>query len=199
MSGSNRHFLPSCSDPERSHFLWNGIWNLKVPHKIKHMIWRATHNALPTLCNLARRNVVKSALCSGCKAVNEDSVHALWSCKSLITIWEPDEVIKKFFKYYFYSFADLWEMFLRMRDRLDLNLVATLFWFIWNRWNSVRVGEVVVEIHKIRQRAMVSLQDYQHLQGPTVHPPTSIGILQFITISKLILMVPRSTTWELLV
>ena len=88
------------------------------------MIWRASHNALPTLCNLARRIVVKFALCSGC-----NSVHALWSCKSLITIWEPEEIIKKFFKYYFNSFADLWEMFLRMRDRLDLNLVARLFWF----------------------------------------------------------------------
>ena len=28
-----------------------------------------------------------------------------------------------------------------------------------------------MEIHKIRQRAMVFLQDYQHFQGPTVHPP----------------------------
>ena len=96
------------------------------------MIWRATHNALPTLCNLAWRNVVNYALGLGCKAVNEDSVHALWSSKSLFTIWEHDEIVKKLLKYHFNSSADLWEMFLRMRERLDINLVATLFWFIWN-------------------------------------------------------------------
>ena len=27
-----------------------------------------------------------------------------------------------------------------------------------------------MEIHKILQRAMVFLQDYQHVHGPTVHP-----------------------------
>ena len=77
------------------------------------------------LCNLASRNAVNYTLCLGCKAVNEDSVHALWSCKSRFTIWEHDEVVKQLLKYHFNSY--LWEMFLRMRERLNINLVATLF------------------------------------------------------------------------
>lgn len=37
-SGVERSLLPSCSNSEKSHLLWNGIWNLQVPHNVKHMI-----------------------------------------------------------------------------------------------------------------------------------------------------------------
>ena len=31
---------------------WKSIWQLRVPHKIKHFAWRASNNALPTMVNL---------------------------------------------------------------------------------------------------------------------------------------------------
>lgn len=31
---------------------WKGVWNLRVPNKIKHFDWRACNNALPTMVNL---------------------------------------------------------------------------------------------------------------------------------------------------
>ena len=139
--GVNRQVLPSCSSLDRNHLMWNSIWNLQVPHKVKHMIWRATHNALPSLYNLWRRNVVRSILCSSCKSDSEDIVHVLWSCVSLIPIWESNEVTTKLLKYKFFLFADLWEMLLKMKEMLDVNLMAMIFWFIWSRRNSVRVGE----------------------------------------------------------
>ena len=32
--------------------LWNRIWGLHVPNKIKHLAWKACKNALPTKLNL---------------------------------------------------------------------------------------------------------------------------------------------------
>ena len=58
--GVERNLNPNCSNSEMNHRLWNSIWGLQVPHKVKHMIWRASHNAIPTLCNLWKRNVVNS-------------------------------------------------------------------------------------------------------------------------------------------
>ena len=110
--------------------MWNSIWDLQVPHKVKHMIWRASYNSPPTLCNLCRRNVVGSILYASCKSECEDVVHALWGCASLILIWETNEMVTKLLRYKFVVFADLWEMLLRMRDRLDINLMAMIFWFI---------------------------------------------------------------------
>ena len=141
LAGVSSQVLPSCSSLDRNHLMWNSIWNLQVPHKVKHMIWRATHNALPSLYNLWRRKVVRSVLCSSCKSDSEDIVHVLWSCGSLIPIWESNEVTTKLLKYKFFLFADLWEMLLKMKERLDVNLMAMIFWFIWSRRNSVRVGE----------------------------------------------------------
>ena len=149
--------------------MWNNIWDLQVPHKVKHMIWRASHNSLPTLYNLWRRNVVGSVLCSSCKSECEDVVHALWGCASLTLIWESNDVVTKLLRYKFVEFADLWEMLMKMRDRLDINLMALIFWLIWSRRNSVRVGESSIEINQIRKKAEEFLHDFKKANGSKVH------------------------------
>ena len=61
--GIERSLSPTCLSPERRHKLWTSIWSSQVPQKVKTMIWRACHNAIPTLCNLWRRKVVNSVQC----------------------------------------------------------------------------------------------------------------------------------------
>uniref|UniRef100_A0A7N2LCN5 Reverse transcriptase zinc-binding domain-containing protein n=1 Tax=Quercus lobata TaxID=97700 RepID=A0A7N2LCN5_QUELO len=158
--------MPGCSTQGKIQAIWNGIWNLQVPHIVKHMIWRATHNALPTLCNLGRRNVVSCVRCWSCKSESEDTVHALWKCSSLFVLWEPDGVLKKLLRYNVSSFADLWMMVLDNRHCLDVNLLAIIFWMIWSRRNSVRLGEAAIEIRNIRQQARLFLQDFLEAQDP---------------------------------
>ncbi|KAL0405575.1 UNVERIFIED_CONTAM: hypothetical protein Slati_3871400 [Sesamum latifolium] len=34
---------------------WNFIWKSQVPHKVRTFVWRACHEAMPTVMNLARR------------------------------------------------------------------------------------------------------------------------------------------------
>lgn len=45
-------------------------------------------------------------------------------------------MVMKLLRYKFVVFADLQEMLLRMRDRLDINLMVMVFWLIWSRRNS---------------------------------------------------------------
>ena len=37
---------------EASKSLWNNIWKLRVPNKVRHFVWRAVRNSLPTKLNL---------------------------------------------------------------------------------------------------------------------------------------------------
>lgn len=60
---------PTRSTNRRNNQLWKGIWSLQVPYKVKHLIWRAANEALPTLYNLLCRKVVQTVYCPNCKVV----------------------------------------------------------------------------------------------------------------------------------
>ena len=74
---------PSSSNVEEGKGLWNGIWKLQVPQKVRHFLWRAIRESLPTKLNLQKRQVVANGLCEQCHESNEDSVRALWYCESI--------------------------------------------------------------------------------------------------------------------
>lgn len=145
------------------------------------MLWKASHNAIPTLCNLWKRNVVNSVMCSGCRARSEDTIHALWSCPALYVLWEGNEFLKRMFKYKFECFADLLGMAFMMKERIDTNLLTMIFWLIWRKLNSNKCGEMFVEITNIRSRANSLRQEFivaQNLQAQV--PTTSTRVVRWI-------------------
>ena len=68
--------------------LWKRVWELKTQPKIHNFLWRAIKNAIPTKVNLKRRMTITEDCCEQCKAESEDTVHALWSCPLLGTVWK---------------------------------------------------------------------------------------------------------------
>lgn len=46
--------------------LWRAIWYVALPNNLKVFMWRALHNALPTLANLEHRKVIQTAWCPWC-------------------------------------------------------------------------------------------------------------------------------------
>ncbi|XP_075475870.1 uncharacterized protein LOC142514222 [Primulina tabacum] len=53
---------------------WGKIWNLQVPPKVKHFLWRATRNCLPVRASLQRKGKKK-------KVVHPNSISVDTSCK----------------------------------------------------------------------------------------------------------------------
>ena len=147
--------------------MWNGIWSLQVPHKIKHLLWKAANNAIPTLYNLWRRRVVQAMVCSGRVSDCDDTIHVLWDCPILRSILEADELTKKFLKYKFSSFANLLDMFFRFKEDTDMNLLAMLFWLIWEKRNSDRVGGCKSSLQDMRTKALRFLHDFANIQTTT--------------------------------
>ena len=43
--------------PDATRRFWKGIWRFQVPRKIKHFMWKACRNALPTKVNLVRQKI----------------------------------------------------------------------------------------------------------------------------------------------
>jgi hypothetical protein len=47
--------------------VWNMIWKFNVLPKVKHFVWRAVANVLPSMANLFAKKVTSSPLCPICK------------------------------------------------------------------------------------------------------------------------------------
>ena len=75
------------SNAEAMKPLWSKIWCLEVPNKVKNLIWRACKNSLPTKVNLACHKITSDSLCDIYRVHQEDTVHALFCCPVLSSLW----------------------------------------------------------------------------------------------------------------
>ncbi|CAN6682317.1 unnamed protein product [Malus baccata var. baccata] len=72
------HHLPHVrSIPEE---LWNCIWKVDVPPKIRHFLWNSLHNILATKANLYKRRSTTSLTCPICLGDDETVEHLLILC-----------------------------------------------------------------------------------------------------------------------
>ena len=69
------------SEGDSKAILWNKIWHLNIPEKIKFLAWQACVNGLPTKVNLQIRGISNGVLCPGCDRVPESISHALIECE----------------------------------------------------------------------------------------------------------------------
>lgn len=67
--------------------LWNKIWALNTPSKVRNFIWRACSDVFPTRVNLLRRKVHINPLCSLCGQHDETTSHILWECPFAHNTW----------------------------------------------------------------------------------------------------------------
>ena len=80
----------SVSDSANKKLFWKRLWKMNVPSKIKNFLWRACSEALPTRSNLAKRKVLDDPTCQLYGSEHENTMHALWSCKNILTVWEAN-------------------------------------------------------------------------------------------------------------
>lgn len=66
---------------------WKRMWKVRVPPKVKHMLWRATTNCLPTKSLLRSRHVSVDEICPLCKVQRETVVHCLINCTFAQSCW----------------------------------------------------------------------------------------------------------------
>ena len=60
--------------------IWQVLWNLKIPNKIKVFGWRACTDILLTRVNLVQRRVLTDDKCPICLRESENTIHVLWEC-----------------------------------------------------------------------------------------------------------------------
>jgi hypothetical protein len=66
---------------------WAGIWKLKVPPKIRNLIWRVCRGVLPTRMRLLDKGVQCPTNCVSCNSTHEDLWHLCFDCPFAIQVW----------------------------------------------------------------------------------------------------------------
>ena len=78
---------PGLSNTADNKQFWWDIWSLNLPNKIRHFLWQAAIDSLPTKLNLMTRNITVNALCDRCCCETKDTIHALWDCIEVKILW----------------------------------------------------------------------------------------------------------------
>ena len=75
------------SENRKPNQVWNLIWKIKVPNKIKLFIWRCCNNALAVRHNLKKRGMRVDNTCGVCGAVDESQLHLFFGCEISHMFW----------------------------------------------------------------------------------------------------------------
>ena len=126
-----------CSNPSKMDEVRKSIWRLDCPGKIKHFLWRACKNILPTNFCLARRKVSRWDGYAWCGEL-ESLSHVLWDCKAVAEVWTESSLNLPRWKNNHRDFIDVfWKIKEEARD-IDWAMFATTAWSIWSNRNRYK-------------------------------------------------------------
>ncbi|KAL0453498.1 UNVERIFIED_CONTAM: hypothetical protein Slati_1327900 [Sesamum latifolium] len=130
---SVRKYIPSSSAANSSsHRIgWLGIWNAKIPNKIKVFIWRLCSDFLPTGSNINRRFPFSAICCPFCQEANESNHHAFLLCHFSRIVWGLSNLRWAVIFDWSSSACDWIFNAHRALDPKDFELMLVICWSIW--------------------------------------------------------------------
>ena len=161
----------SSSSVENQKKFWKSLWQLRVPNKIKHFVWRACNEALPTKMNLHHRHVMDSDICDLCGELPEDTVHAFWSYKDITCVWSSLEWFHQSVLVQPVNFRELLARFMPSQDEYKAEIFAIAGCCIWNQRNAIHFNQVVRLVDSICKEVGNILQEFLHAQEVELSPP----------------------------
>ncbi|BFG24726.1 hypothetical protein CerSpe_110000 [Prunus speciosa] len=110
------------------------VWNANCPGKIKHCVWRAISDILPTRSYLSKRGVKVDPQCLACGTSVEIIFHVLCACPFAKAVWFGSKFGFRF-SHHASSFKDWLCDVLVGISKAEFCLVMIL-WAIWKERNS---------------------------------------------------------------
>ncbi|KAL0017429.1 hypothetical protein SO802_004498 [Lithocarpus litseifolius] len=153
----------SSSEGSQERSFWKSIWQINVPHKIKHFAWRACRDILPLKTNLVKRNVLQVDTCDECNVEAEDSIHFFWKCTSAKEMWSSSKLVFPNVLDQLSSFKEM--MWCLMMDEKcsseNIELIFTCAWALWGNRNDIRHGGTRKDGRQLLHWASQYLEEYR--------------------------------------
>ena len=107
--------------------------------------------------NLAKRRIIKEAICPICTRFLEIAVHVLWECEAAQDVWAGS---LKSLQEGIHGMTVMFQL-LEWLALEDLELVLVQAWLIWNQRNRVIHGGKFHEQSWLNKRALDYLEEYR--------------------------------------
>lgn len=143
--------------PANDDGLWKKIWSLDCPNKVKHFLWRACKNSLPSKSNLVRRKMIQDHTCDRCLGPSESVIHALWSCLAIDFVWEETACWDFRETEAFQNCSDLVAWIFRHDKQPEL--FSMIAWSIWTQRNQIRTMQQHCSANQIAHVTRVKLEE----------------------------------------
>ena len=142
---------------------WDNIWRLKVPPKVKNLMWRICWGCLPTRARLLDKGVNCTSLCGLCDKSYEDTIHVLFDCPRARNVWKHSLLWSKVYSVMRNNntVADIIFSLLRELTQDQSQMFATLLWSIRKSCNLRVWKNKTKTIQAIVERARFLLYDWQ--------------------------------------
>ena len=172
---SGYHRLSSMASPSsmvQPSFLWNSIWNLKVPQNIKIIPWRVCSGILPTLDNFPTKKIAVVNVCPVCNGGGESAMHLLVACSFEKRCWRLSSLplaIKHFdtFQDWLFETFNVWDAQSRALDYI-------IIWKLWTHKKNLVWRNKGSLPHNLINEAKDFLTQYREAQSVIKIPaPTS--------------------------
>jgi ribonuclease HI len=145
-SKSGYNWLLSLPEAENhSSVSWNWIWRLKVPAKIKFLIWLACHDATPTLALLNHKNMVNSAICARCGDQDETFLHCVRDCTFSSIIWQ--RIGFAYQSFFFSNSITDW-----LQEGVKCSRTSVFFvalWWLWKHRNLMCLSNETMSVTRL--------------------------------------------------
>jgi hypothetical protein len=117
---------------------WNLIWKIKIPAKVKNLIWRICRRCIPTRVRLRDRGVNCSIDCVLCNGHDEDNKHLLFTCPSSLNIWSMSTIFPVVYAA-ISNASDATALIFQLLHCLttkESSTFACILWSIWKQRNN---------------------------------------------------------------
>ncbi|RYR27027.1 hypothetical protein Ahy_B02g061353 [Arachis hypogaea] len=148
--------------------VWEAIWRLSVPQKVRIFLWKAVHRILPVNTNLHQRRITATPSCSICQKEDETIEHALLLCLWTRAVWFGSSIQIVPTAYNVRSFGE-WMMDKIRRIKTEtgseqgriLCNLGCVCWCIWKARNQhifqqTEIKYLTAEFHKATQGSITT-------------------------------------------
>jgi len=153
---------------------WTGIWNLKVPPKVKNLLWRICRGYLPTRVRLLDKGVNCPTNCASCDSAHEDLAHVFFVCPFATQVWNRTGLWGSI-HHALSTTSSATDAIFSLLQVLSVDLLqrfATVLWSIWKHRNLKVWDDVTETSALVVERARTMVVDWELANTHDARVPT---------------------------